>query len=46
MDGACSTCGRDKNTYNFLIGKHEGKRSLGRPRYRKEDDIKIDIEEL
>jgi hypothetical protein len=28
MDGACSTCGRDKNTYSVLVGKHEGKNHL------------------
>jgi hypothetical protein len=27
------------------VGKHEGKRQLGRPRRRWEDNIKIDIEE-
>lgn len=34
---------KGKNTHNVLVGKPEGKRSLGRPRHRKEDDIKIDI---
>jgi hypothetical protein len=29
-----------------LIGKHEGKRLLGRPRRRWEDHIKIDLEEI
>ena len=37
---------KGKNTYNVLLGKPEGKRSRGRPRHRKEDDIKIDIKEL
>jgi hypothetical protein len=27
------------------VGKAEGKRTLGRPRYRWEDDIKIDFSE-
>jgi len=37
---------KEKNKYNVLVGKPEGKRSLGRPRHRQEDDIKIDIKEL
>jgi hypothetical protein len=32
--------------YSVLVGKPEGKRSLGRPRHREEDDIKTDIKEL
>jgi hypothetical protein len=30
--------------YRFLVGKPEGKRPLGRPRHRWEDNIKIDQE--
>ena len=37
---------KGKNTYNVLVGKPEGKRSLGRPRHREEDDIQIYIKEL
>ena len=29
-----------------LVGKPEGKRLLGRPRHRWEDDIKMDLQEL
>jgi hypothetical protein len=29
-----------------LVGKPEGKRPLGRPRYRWEDNIKVDIQEV
>jgi hypothetical protein len=32
--------------YRVLVGKPEGKRSLGRPRLRWEDNIKIDLEEV
>jgi len=28
------------------VGKHEGKRPLGRPRHRWEDNIKIDLQEF
>ena len=30
--------------YRILVGKPEGKRSLGRPRRRLEDNIKMDLE--
>ena len=29
-----------------LVGKPEGKRPLGRPRHRWEDDIKMDLQEV
>jgi len=29
-----------------MVGKPEGKRPLGRPRRRKEDNIKIDLQEV
>ena len=29
-----------------LVGKHEGKRPLGRPRLRWEDNIKMDLQEV
>jgi hypothetical protein len=32
--------------YRVLVGKPEGKRPLGRPRSRWEDNIKIDIQEV
>jgi hypothetical protein len=32
-----------RNECRVLVGKSEGKRSLGRPRHRCEDNIKIDI---
>jgi hypothetical protein len=32
---------REKYLYKTLIGKPEGKRSLGRPRHRWKDDIKM-----
>jgi hypothetical protein len=33
-------------TYRVLVGKPEGKRPLGRPRSRWEDNIKMDIQEV
>ena len=32
--------------HRALIGKPEGKRPLGRPRRRREDNIKMDLQEL
>ena len=32
--------------YRVLVGKPEGKRPLGRPRHRWEDNINIDIQEV
>jgi hypothetical protein len=32
--------------YRVLVGKPEGKRTLGRPRYRWEDNIKMHLEEV
>ena len=32
--------------YRVLVGKPEGKRPLGRPRRRWEDNIKIDLQEM
>ena len=37
---------RNKVTYRFLVGKHEGNRLLGRPKHRWEDNIKIDFQEV
>ena len=38
--------GRSKGAYRVLVGKPEGKRSLGRPRHRWEDNIKMDLQEV
>jgi hypothetical protein len=43
MGGACSTQGEKRNACRILVGKPEGKRPLGRPRRRWEDDIKLDL---
>jgi hypothetical protein len=32
-----------RNAYSLLVGKPEGKRSLGRPRRRWVDNIKMDL---
>jgi len=38
--------GERRNVYRVLVGKLEGKRPLGRPRYRWEDNIKRDLQEM
>jgi hypothetical protein len=38
--------GKRRGIYGVLVGKREGKRPLGRPRHRWEDDIKMDLQEL
>ena len=35
-----------RGAYRVLVGKPEGKRPLGRPRHRWEDNIKIDLQEV
>jgi hypothetical protein len=42
MGGPCSTKGEKRNAYRLLVGKPEGKRTLGRPRRRWVDNIKRD----
>jgi hypothetical protein len=37
--------GEERNVYKVLMGKPEGKRSLGRPRRRWEDGIRMDLRE-
>ena len=38
--------GEKRGVYRVLVGKPEGKRPLGRPRRRWEDNIKMDIQEV
>jgi hypothetical protein len=38
--------GERRCAYRVLVGKPEGRRPLGRPRRRWEDNIKIDLREL
>jgi hypothetical protein len=46
IGGACSADGEERGVYRVLVGKPEGKRPLGRPRLRWEDNIKTDIQEV
>jgi hypothetical protein len=46
MGGACSTWGVRRGAYRVLVGKPEGKRTLGRPRRTWEDNIKVGLTEI
>jgi hypothetical protein len=43
MGRAYSTNGEKRNAYRILVGKPEGKRSLGKSRRRWVDNIKMDL---
>ena len=38
--------GERRGVYSVLVGNPEGKRPLGRPRHRWEDNIKMDLQEV
>jgi hypothetical protein len=38
--------GEVRGAYNILVGRPEGRRPLGRPRRRWEDNIKMDFREI
>jgi hypothetical protein len=46
VGGACSMYGGKKSAYRILVGRPEGRRPLGRPKRRWEDNIKIDLQEV
>jgi hypothetical protein len=46
MGGACSIHGEMRNAYKIFVGNPEGNRPLGRHRFRREDNIKMDLREI
>ena len=44
--GHVACIGERRNTYGVFMGKPEGKRLLGRPRHKWENNIKIDLQEV
>jgi len=46
IGGACSTYGERRGVYTVLVGKPKGKRPIGRPRRRWEDNRKMDLQEV
>jgi hypothetical protein len=46
MGGACSKYGGEERCIQGLVENTEGKRSLGRPRRRWEDNVTIDLQDM
>jgi hypothetical protein len=44
--GHVARMGEMRSAYNILVGRPEGRRPLGRPRRRLEDNIKMDLKEI
>jgi len=44
--GHVARMGERRCVYRVLVGKSEGKRPLGRPKLRWEDNIKMDLQEV
>ncbi|KAJ4442563.1 hypothetical protein ANN_04150 [Periplaneta americana] len=44
--GHVALMGESRNAYRVLVGRPEGKRPSGRPRCRREDNIKMDLREV
>jgi hypothetical protein len=44
--GHVARMGEVRGTYNILVGRPEGRRPLGRPRRRWEDNVKMDLREI
>jgi len=44
--GHVACMGEGRGVYRVLVGKPEGKRPLGRPRHRWEDNIRMDLREV
>jgi hypothetical protein len=44
--GHVERLGERRGVYTVLVGRPEGKRPLGRPRHRWEDNIKLDLREI
>jgi hypothetical protein len=46
MGGACSSYGERRGVYRVLVGKRDETRQMGRPWRRREDNFKMDIQEV
>jgi hypothetical protein len=44
--GHVTRMGERRSAYRILVGRPEGRRPLGRPRRRWEDNIKMDLQEV
>jgi hypothetical protein len=45
VGGPCSAHGDMRNAYKIFVGEFEGRRLLGRPRRKWEDNIKLGLRE-
>ena len=46
MGRACARIGNERGAWKLLVGKPEGKRPVGRPRMRWENNINHDLREV
>jgi len=46
MHGHVARMGEGRGVYRVLVGKPVGKRPLGRPKLRWEDNVKMDLQEM
>jgi hypothetical protein len=46
MNGTLACVGERRGVYRVVVGRHDGKRPLERPRRRWEDNIKMDLQEI
>jgi hypothetical protein len=44
--GHVARMGKERNVYRVLVGKPEGRRPLGRPRHKWENEIRVDLREI
>jgi len=44
--GHVARMGEERGVYRVLVGKPEGRRPLGRPRRRRVDNIRMDLQEV
>ena len=44
--GHVARMGEEREVYRVLVGKSEGRRPLGRPRRRRVDNIRMDLQEV
>jgi len=44
--GHVARMGERRGVYRVLVGKSEGNRPLGRPRFERQDNIKMDLQEV
>ena len=44
--GHVARMGESRGAYRVLVGRTEGKKPLGRPRLRRKDNMKMDLQEV